>query len=641
MSQLKDKLQEVPQRPGVYKFLSNEGVVLYVGKAKNLRSRLSQYFNNHDHRLQLPFLMAEATDFEYIVVRTELESLFLENTLIKEYLPPYNIQLRDDKSYAFIEIDYSQEIPQLSYARKTTKDKNKKYFGPYTSVKKIIHTLDVARKIFQFCSNKQVGKRPCFYYFLHRCPGVCIGQISLSEYKKHFQKIELFLSGQTKSIKKQLELDMANAAKQKKFELAARTRDQFQALSSLEEKQITIFTQNVSWDFVSVYIDELNACVNLFKVREGKLRDNENFIFQNTIAIAKDSRPAEVIQKFLENYYADTTDLPKEIFLQHSPSSEAVIKQLLKSRTKSNIKISVPAIGDKQKLISMGITNAQQCLIKWQQSQATNIDNMNQILTELQELLKLPGRPSRIECYDISNTQGTNPVASMVVFKDGLPLKSEYRKFKITTKQTPDDFAMMREALTRRLMRTELYIERHPEKLPRHSEHSEEPKKRSLVPRDVAGSKRQDDVLEKTKIEAWPTPDLLVIDGGKGQLGVAVEVLQELNLKIHVIGLAKRIEEIFRPHNPVPIVLDHSNPVLQLLQRLRDEAHRFGITFHRNLRSKQAVKSALDTIPGIGPATKKLLKQKIGTVANIKKASLEELTNLIGKSKAEIIKRSL
>jgi excinuclease ABC subunit C len=317
MSQLKDKLQEVPQRPGVYKFLSNEGVVLYVGKAKNLRSRLSQYFNNHDHRLQLPFLMAEATDFEYIVVRTELESLFLENTLIKEYLPPYNIQLRDDKSYAFIEIDYSQEIPQLSYARKTIKDKNKKYFGPYTSVKKIIHTLDVARKIFQFCSNKQVGKRPCFYYFLHRCPGVCIGQVSLSEYKKHFQKIELFLSGQTKPIKKQLELDMAKAAKQKKFELAARTRDQFQALSSLEEKQITIFTQNVSWDFVSVYLDELNACVNLFKVREGKLRDNENFIFQNTIAIAKDSRPAEVIQKFLENYYTDTTDLPKEIFLQH------------------------------------------------------------------------------------------------------------------------------------------------------------------------------------------------------------------------------------------------------------------------------------------------------------------------------------
>jgi excinuclease ABC subunit C len=626
MSQLKDKLQEVPQRPGVYKFLSNEGVVLYVGKAKNLRSRLSQYFNNHDHRLQLPFLMAEATDFEYIVVRTELESLFLENTLIKEYLPPYNIQLRDDKSYAFIEIDYSQEIPQLSYARKTIKDKNKKYFGPYTSVKKIIHTLDVARKIFQFCSNKQVGKRPCFYYFLHRCPGVCIGQVSLSEYKKHFQKIELFLSGQTKPIKKQLELDMAKAAKQKKFELAARTRDQFQALSSLEEKQITIFTQNVSWDFVSVYLDELNACVNLFKVREGKLRDNENFIFQNTIAIAKDSRPAEVIQKFLENYYTDTTDLPKEIFLQHSPSSEAVIKQLLKSRTKSNIKISVPAIGDKQKLISMGITNAQQCLIKWQQSQATNIDNMNQILAELQELLKLPGRPSRIECYDISNTQGTNPVASMVVFKDGLPLKSEYRKFKITTKQTPDDFAMMREALTRRLMRTELYIERHPEQ-------DEGSTKRSPVP--------EEDTLEKTKIGAWPTPDLLVIDGGKGQLGVAVEVLQELNLKIPVIGLAKRIEEIFRPHNSVPIVLDHSNPVLQLLQRLRDEAHRFGITFHRNLRSKQAVKSALDTIPGIGPATKKLLKQKIGTVANIKKASLEELTNLIGKSKAEILKRSL
>lgn len=632
MSQLKDKLQEVPRKPGVYKFLSNEGVVLYVGKAKNLRARLSQYFNHTDTRLQLPFLMAEATDFEYIVVRTELESLFLENTLIKEYLPPYNIQLRDDKSYAFIEIDYSAEIPQLSYARKTTQDKQKKYFGPYTSVKKIMHTLDVARKIFHFCSNKQVGQRPCFYYFLHRCPGVCIGQVSLTEYKKHFQKIELFLSGQTKSIKKQLKIDMVTLAKQKKFELAARTRDQFQALSSLEEKQITIFTQNVSWDFVSVFIDDLNACVNLFKVREGKLRDNENFIFQNTIAIAKENRPQEVIQKFLETYYADTTDLPKEIFVQHSPSNEAVVRQLLKSRRKNNIKLSVPAIGDKQKLISMGVTNAQECLLKWQQSQATNIDNMNQILQELQDLLKLPNRPARIECYDISNTQGTNPVASMVVFRDGLPQKSEYRKFKITTKQTPDDFAMMREALTRRLTRVAVSsppLEGEPEGV----EISTSPNP-SLK---GGGTKTQNSPMK----DNWPTPDLIIIDGGKGQLGVAVEVLKELKLKIPVIGLAKRIEEIFRPHNSVPIVLDHSNPVLQLLQRLRDEAHRFGITFHRSLRSKQAVKSALDTIPGIGPATKKLLKQKIGTINQIKQASFEELTNLIGKSKADIIKRSL
>ena len=607
MSQLKDKLQEVPKKPGVYKFLSSEGVVLYVGKAKNLKARLSQYFNNHDNRLQLPFLMAEATDFEYIVVNTELESLFLENTLIKEYLPPYNIQLRDDKSYAFIEVDYSCDIPQLSYARKTSSDKQKKYFGPYTSVKKIMHTLDVARKIFHFCSNKEVGKRPCFYYFLHRCPGVCIGHMSIAEYKKHFQKIELFLSGQTKPIKKQLTAEMQSASKHKRFELAARMRDQLHALDSLEEKQITIFTQNVPWDFVSLYSDEVNACVNLFKVREGKLRDNETFIFQNTIAIPEQQRAGEIIQRFLEHYYSETTDLPKEIFLQTEPSNEAVIKQLLKSRSSRAVKISSPSIGDKQKLINMGNVNAQQHLIKWQHGQASNIDAMNQVLTELQALLALPTKPSRIECYDISNTQGTNPVASMVVFKDGLPQKSEYRKFKITTKSTPDDFAMMREALTRRLMRTETKI-------------------------------KELDIKDKT---VWPTPDLIIIDGGKGQLGVAIEVLSDLTLHIPVIGLAKRIEEIFLPHNSTPIILDHSNPVLQLLQRLRDEAHRFGITFHRHLRSKQAVKSALDSIPGIGPATKKLLKQKIGTIAQIRKTSLEDLSRIIGKSKAEIIKKAL
>ncbi len=600
MGQLKDKLKDVPRKPGVYKFLDKDGTVLYVGKAKVLRSRLSQYFGHSDNRAQLPYLMAEAVDFDYIVVRTELESLFLENTLIKEHMPPYNIMLRDDKNYAFIQIDYSYEIPQITYARKVDNTKSK-FFGPYSSAKKIRQTLDLTRRIFPFCANKEVGKRPCFYYFLHRCPGVCIGQISLEEYAQQLERIIMFLSGKTAPIKKDLKILMKQAAKKKLYELAARLRDQFHAIEILDEKQLTMFAQKVDWDFVSVFTDQLSASVNLFKVREGKLKDKENFIFDNILGFAPEVRTKSVIASFLETYYAETTDFPKEIYLEQAPEDLDVVNQLIKSRSNRAVKISLPSRGNKIKLIEMGKTNAEEYLRKWQQNQATNIDLLKEILEELKTLLKLPTTPRRIEGYDISNIQGTNPVGSMVVIKDGQAAKSEYRKFKITGKNTPDDFAMMREMLTRRLSR----------------------------------------VNPKDEKDAWPIPDLLVIDGGKGQLGVAVEVLKEKGLKIPVIGLAKRIEEIFLPHNSVPIVLPHDNPVLQMLQRLRDEAHRFGITFHKSLRSKQAVKSALDSIPSIGPVTKKLLKQKIGTVDQIKRTPIKELAELVGQAKAEIIKKYL
>lgn len=604
MSQLKDKLKDVPQKPGVYKFLDKDGTVLYVGKAKRLRSRLSQYFGKHDNRPQLPFLMAEARDFDYIVVQNELESLFLENTLIKEYLPQYNLQLRDDKNYAFIKIDYSTEIPQLTYVRRVEnlKGVNKeRYFGPYSSTKKIGQTLDLVRRVFHFCANKEIGKRPCFYYFLHRCPGVCIGLMTLEEYDQHLQKIALFLSGQTAPIKKQLSSELKTAAKRKQFEKAARLRDEFLGIQVLEEKQLTVLAQKVSWDLLSVYTDPLSAGVNLFKVREGKLKDKENFVYQNMLAIPEDQRVAQVLQTFAEMYYAQTTDLPTEIYTQVEIPNCELVEQLLRTRSKKKIKISTPSRGQKLKLIEMGTTNAKEFLLKWQRTQASNADLTQEILNELKTLLKLPNLPRRIEGYDISNIQGTNPVGSMVVIKDGQAAKSEYRKFKITRKTTPDDFAMMQEMLERRLARV------NPEK-----------------PED-----------------AWPTPDLIVIDGGKGQLGVAVKALKDAKLNIPVIGLAKRIEEIFLPGKKEPIVLGHDNPVLQMLQRLRDEAHRFGITFHKSLRSKQAIKSALDTIPGIGPKTKKLLKQKIGTVDQIKRAPIEDLANIVGEAKAKIIKTHL
>lgn len=607
---LKNKIGQLPQKPGVYLFKNKDGEVLYVGKAKNLRSRVAQYFGKSDERPQLPFLMQDATDLDFTVVNSELESLFLENTLIKEYMPLYNIKLRDDKNYAFIAINYHTTIPQINYARKIddnnkTESKKIKYFGPYSSTKKIRQTLDLIRRIFPYCSNSEIGKRPCFYYYLHRCPGVCIGKISLQEYNHQIENIILFLSGKSDNISKQLLTSMRKASSSKKFELAAKLRDQLQALSILNEKQTTIFTKKVSWDFVSVFASGPNACVNLFKVRGGKLIDKENFIYNATIIPENLKTETAILESALENYYSVTSDLPQEIFIQTQISNESILKQLLSSKSKRVIPIAVPGRGEKLRLIKLGQVNAEEYLKKWLQSQASNLDSVKEALQNLQDLLKLPNFPRRIEGYDISNIQGTNPVGSMVVTKDGVAAKSEYRKFKITGKSTPDDFAMMEEMLTRRLARL-----------------------KEIMPKEKQS-------------EAWPTPDLIVVDGGKGQLSVAVSVLDKFKLNIPVIGLAKRIEEIFLPHNPKPIILSHDDPTLQLLQRLRDEAHRFGITFHKNLRSKQATKSALDTIPGIGPKTKKILKQKFGAISEIKKANLEELAAIIGKAKAEQLKKNI
>ncbi len=598
---LKNKLAEIPHQPGVYKFLNSDKEVIYVGKAKDLRNRVMQYFTGHDTRAQLPFLMAEAVDLDFIVVNSELESLFLENTVIKEYLPTYNIKLRDDKNYAFIKIDYTTEIPSIGYARKIETASKTKYFGPYSSTKKIKQTLDFVRKIFPYCANKQIGNRPCFYYYLHRCPGICVGNITLAEYQDQLKRIILFLSGKTSSIKLELRRAMTSAAKKRQFELAGRLRDQLRSIEVLDERQVTMFAQKVSWDFISIYQSSLSACVNLFKVREGKLIDKENFVYDNILHIPETDRAAAIIQTFAENYYASASDLPKEVYVETKIPEQKLLEQLLRKQAGKKVSLHIPTRGQKLKLIQLGKTNAEQYLAKWQRSQATDLDALQKTLQELKQLLNLPTLPRRIEGYDISNIQGTNPVGSMVVTQDGEPAKNQYRKFKITVKNTPDDFAMMEEMLTRRLAR-------------------ENP---------------------SNPADKWPTPDLIVIDGGKGQLGVAVEVLQTKKLNIPVIGLAKRIEEIFLPHNPVSIVLPHSSPVLQLLQRLRDEAHRFGITFHRSLRSKSATASQLDTIPGIGPKTKKLLKQKFGTISQIRKTSLTKLTELLGPAKAKLIKHHL
>lgn len=622
MEKIKRQINDIPKLPGVYQFKNKDGEVIYIGKAKNLRNRISQYLSGKDERPQLPYLMAEASDIAYTVVNNELESLYLENTLIKQYLPKYNIQLRDDKNYAFITVDYTTQIPQIGTSRKIDrpagqKPQAKRYFGPYSAAYKIRNTLNLMRRIFPYCSATEIGARPCFYYYLHRCPGVCVGKITPEEYRQHLDKICAFLSGDTKKIKKQLTAEMKIAALQHEFEKAARLRNQLQALELLEERQTVILAKKVDWDIISLFSDQGYTCINLFKIREGKLYDKENFTYEDAELPQTAITPAyenEILQNFLEQYYSDTSSLPKTIYIEAETEDPKLIERIIESRANKKIKVLVPQKNKPRDLVELGKTNAAEYLKQWLTNQAGHLDKINNALRELKNALGMEKTPERIECYDISNIQGTNAVGSMVVFKNGLPAKSEYRKFKIKYNPPaggPDDFAMMKEMLTRRIERI--------------------PNSKSQTTNDKP---------------VWPAPDLIVIDGGKGQLSAALEVLQKFqisNIKFQIptIGLAKRIEEIFLPEKSDPVILPHDNPGLQLLQRLRDETHRFGITFHRQLRSKQAIRSALDDIPGIGPKTKKLLKQKFGTVANIRKASFNDLAGTVGERIARLLQQSL
>ncbi len=640
------KFNNLPQKPGVYRFLDKNGGVLYIGKAKNLRARVRQYFAGGDKRPQIPFLMKETADLDYTIVNTELESLYLERTQIQKHAPKYNIELRDDKNYAFIKINYSTKIPQIIITRKIQEPNHKNqinykskipnsktnlkskipalslpnglnhksaYFGPYTSTKKIRDLILTARKTFGLCAVKKVGK-PCFYFHLHRCPGVCAGAITINEYKKHLEKIKALFKGQTSPLIKTLKTEMAQAARKKLFEKAARLRDQLKSLELLEEKQIAILPKKVDWDVVAMSSNDGCSCVNLFKIREGKMLGKENFIYNNPNATNLHPNEPNILQASLEEYYLTASDIPKAVYLQTEINNPKLILDLLKKRAVKKIELVVPKKGKAKKLISLGQTNAEEYLKNYLGNKAQSIDKIQTSLQELKALLNLPNVPKRIEAFDISNIQGTNPVGSMVVFIDGMPAKSQYRKFKIRGRivsaeglPKADDFAMMREIILRRILRS--------------TKHQE--------------TRTKDD---------WPIPDLMVIDGGKGQLSAAQKALQQfkiLNLKFKIIGLAKRLEEIFTPGKSKPIILPYTSPALQLLQRLRDEAHRFGITFHRSLRSKQAIKSQLDEIPGLGPKTKKLLKQKFGSVANIKNAKFDELVKIIGEQKAVSIKNNL
>ncbi len=597
------RLKNLPHKPGVYIFKGADGETLYIGKARDLKNRVSQYFRNgQDGRYQIPFLMKEARGLEHIVTDNEIESLFLESSLIKKRRPKYNIKLRDDKNYIFIKIDFSSEIPQIQTSRQTG-EPQAKYFGPYSSAQKVREMLKAARNIFPYCSNSKAGSRPCFYYYLHKCPGVCIGKISLGEYQQTIKKIMMFLAGNIAPIRKVLQSQMRSAAERKQFEKAARLRDQIRSLGVMEEKQKAVFAKKTDSDFISFFQAADKSCVNVFVLRSGRLIDRKNFILESTA----NKSGAQILDAFLENYYGETSeDLPKEIYAQEKigngdAENAEILRKFLAAK---KIKALRPLRGKKAGLISLGRENAREFFEGWLEETAGETARTAIALADLAKILSLANAPMRIECFDISNIQGTNAVAGMVVFEGGKPKKSEYRKFKMKTSGKPDDFAMMREALERRFGRSH------------------------AAPQTAQSG-------------TWPLPDLLVIDGGKGQLGVAEQVLKNFNLRIPAIGLAKREEEIFTAGQNQALILPKSHYALQLLQRLRDEAHRFAITFHKKIRSAQAFKSELDEISGIGPKKKKLLLQKYGSIKKIREASHVELASLLGEKLARNLERGI
>jgi excinuclease ABC subunit C len=644
---MNDKIQSVlnslPHRPGIYLMKDAEGTIIYVGKAISLYNRVRSYFQEStDLSPKNRSMVAKIEDIEFLVVQNELEALVLESNYIKQYRPKYNVLLRDDKSYPYIKVALTEDFPRVYRVRSYQRDGNR-YFGPYTNSGAVDATLDLLNKLFAFRTcrydastwapptsgnpppgwKQKLLARPCTQYYIHRCIAPCVAYASREEYNAVIQQVILFLEGKHDEVLKGLQAKMAAAAENLNFEEAARIRDRMKSVETILEKQRIINTEGQDdQDVIALASGDDETCAQVFFFRSGKLVGREYFILQGT----RDSTPGEVMASFLQQFYETSPHVPAEIVVEVEPDDRSVLQHWLKEKRKqaaattdsSAVNISVPRRGEKVRLIEMVKQNAQEVLeqqrIKW----LTDSQKTQLALEELQEALNLVAPPQRIECYDISNTQGTNSVGAMVVFEGGRPKNSEYRRFKIKTVEGPNDFASHQEVLRRRF---------------RHAAHDNGTKPTlEANPLDEEGTARGEATEESsaTLVHDWAMPDLIIIDGGKGQLSAAMEVLQELHLDIPTVGLAKENEEIFIPGSPDAIILPRTSQSLYLVQRIRDEAHRFGITYHRKLRSDRTFKSVLDEIPGIGPKRKQALMKHFGSVRAISAASLDELAALDG-----------
>jgi len=599
-------LETLPTKPGVYLMKGATGTIIYVGKAISLRNRVRSYFHaSADHPPKVRRMVEQIADIDFIVTGSELEALILENNLIKKHRPRYNVRLKDDKRYPYIKITVQEDYPHIYLVRRLLDD-GARYFGPYTSSKAVHATMDLLRNMFPYlsCTRKITGqdKRACLYYYIGRCAGPCIGAVTKEEYHALIDQVCLFLEGKTDKILKELRLAMTKAAEELQFERAAKLRDQIQAVEQVIERQKVVSTAFSDQDVIAFARNNGEACVQVFFIRGGKLLGREYFVLTGT----QDENGTEIMTSFVKQFYSDAAYVPPEILLQNEVDEVSIIQSWLKTRRGEKVSVQVPQRGKKRELVLMAAENATETLnhlrLQWEMESNRYVT----ALAELQEQLGLEQPPSRMECFDISNTQGQLATGSMVVFVQGVARKSDYRRFRVRSVQGADDYAMMGEVLRRRFRRaveTDLA--------------------------ELAGEPGADGAAEDT----WSLlPDLLIVDGGKGQLHVATDILREFDLleRVPVIGLAKREEEVFAPGNPEPILLPRDSEGLFVLQRIRDEAHRFAVSYHRNLRDANTLVSELEAVPGIGPKRRRALIMHFGSVEAIREASAEELAAVPG-----------
>jgi excinuclease ABC subunit C len=744
---LKHIISKLPSKPGVYKMKDASGGILYIGKAKDLKKRVSNYFQNNKKNAKTKKLVEQIEDIDFIAVDSELEALILETNLIKEVRPKYNILMKDDKNYVYIKITVNEDYPRIFITRKLEKDKAK-YFGPKTAQHKAEKTLTVLKKIFPFrhCSllidyvrpgkvnvRNATIKYPCLDYHIKRCIGPCLGNVSKEEYRKIVDQIIRFLEGKHDEIITKLKEDMAAAVKDKKFESAAKIRDKLMAVEEILERQKVVDTHQENLDVINYFNKEGQIFFNLFQIRNGRLLNQDNFIFKTEVLHEEDP---DTLMSFFEQYYEKATDIPKEILIPHDIEGKSTIEKWLSDMKGQKIKILVPKKGRKDKLLELAYSNAKHFSglseAKWEGKEKKGRE---EALQNLMEILKLDKAPRRIECFDVSHLSGTGTVSSMIVFENGFPKKSDYRKFKLHQEKSgsPDDYASMEETLDRRFkylkpsaanqelklkkitkkefpqmlkiqklkkidnkdylaielnkkicgfvhfieaadkkllillihfyeeksnVETRLLLKKICEKLRtkrlylHEKSFSNEILERSgcqfinKIP-DSFKLKKDEKLLvfDKTKQKDDSSftkiPDLIIIDGGKGQLNVAVRLLKKICLKIPVVSIAKREEELFIPGKSDSIKLSKDNPVLHLIQHSRDEAHRFAVSFQQNVHLKNVKSSILDEIPGIGEGIKQKLLLKFGAPENLRSATLYEIASVAGKKNAIKIKEKL
>ncbi|HVN69054.1 MAG TPA: excinuclease ABC subunit UvrC [Candidatus Binatia bacterium] len=632
------RLAQIPDAPGVYMMVGRDDEILYIGKAISLRSRVRSYFQEGAaHHTRTAAMVERVADVRTIVVTNEIEALILEANLIKRHQPPFNVRLRDDKRYPYLKVT-NEPFPRVVFTRFVRND-GARYFGPYTNAHGLRELIDLVRLVFPLrtCREPIDGrrKRPCLQYHIKRCLAPCVAYQTEEEYDRTIDEVTLFLEGKQESLLARLQHEMTEAAEHFNFEAAARLRDRIVRVRRVTEGQKVVWKSRLDMDLVAIARAQGQACMQVFLVRGGKLIGQEYFVLDGVY----EQSDAVLTGEFLKQFYTARTAaapeekalsparvardnqapvpetrrstaraaaaaVPKEILVAALPEERETIESWLSSVKGQRVRILQPQRGARAEYMRLVARNAEQNLKAYLAHQEVQETAQARSLTDLADALELPEPPHRIECYDVSNIQGTNPVASMVVFVEGRAKKSEYRKFKIQYDRGPNDFAMMQETLRRRLR----YLRRE-------TDRTETPMERELAKREKFNKK----------------PDLLLIDGGKGQLSAVVEVLEDLDMTgLAVAGLAKEHEWLYLPHQSEPIVLPPNSPGLHLIQRVRDEAHRFAVTYHRQRRSKSMMQSALDSLEGIGPVRKKRILAAFGSVAAVKRASLDEIVAVKG-----------